>query len=100
MSGTKIPWTWVSKTVPEVDDPTLTALTVRVVLIGSVLCVIGAAVSQLFFYKSNSPSFSSYFVILISLPIVRWLARVTPHYTLRLPLLGSIRSNPGHFSIK
>lgn len=40
------PMALVSKAVPETDDPTLPALTVRVILIGSVLCVIGAAVSQ------------------------------------------------------
>lgn len=64
----------VSKAVPEHDDPSLPALTWRAMLIGSFFCVIGAAIAQLFFYKSNSPSFSSYFVILISLPIGRWLA--------------------------
>ena len=63
----------VSKAVPEHDDPTLPALTWRALLIGSFFCVIGAAIAQLFFYKSNSPSFSSYFVILISLPMGRWL---------------------------
>lgn len=94
------PMDLVSKAVPETDDPTLPALTIRVVLIGSVLCVMGAAVSQLFFYKSNSPSFSSYFVILVSLPIGRWLARVTPHYMLHIPFFGSIPLNPGPFSIK
>ena len=94
------PMNLVSKAVPETDDPTLPALTIRVVLIGSFLCVIGAAVSQLFFYKSNSPSFSSYFVILVSLPIGRWLARVTPHYMLHIPFFGSIPLNPGPFSIK
>ncbi|CAD6972700.1 unnamed protein product [Tilletia controversa] len=90
----------VRKVVPETDDPTLPSLTFRVVLIGSLLCVLGAAVAQTFFYKSNSPSFSSYFVILVSLPTGRWLARVLPPRIVRVPFLGSFSLNPGPFSIK
>ncbi len=74
----------VSKAVPEHDDPTLPALTWRALVIGSFFCVIGAAIAQLFFYKSNSPSFSSYFVILISLPMGRWLARRLPERTIKV----------------
>ncbi|KDN39744.1 OPT-domain-containing protein [Tilletiaria anomala UBC 951] len=94
------PMILVSKAVPETDDPTLPALTVRVILIGSVLCVVGAAISQLFFYKSNSPSFSAYFVILISLPIGRWLAKVMPAWRVIVPIIGEFSLNPGPFSIK
>ncbi|KAK0553947.1 hypothetical protein OC845_000936 [Tilletia horrida] len=90
----------VRKVVPETDDPTLPSLTFRVMLIGSVLCILGAAVAQTFFYKSNSPSFSSYFVILISLPTGRWLARALPPKIVRLPFVGSFSLNPGPFSIK
>lgn len=56
--------------------------------------------SQLFFYKSNSPGFSSYFVILVSLPVGRWLARNVPERTVVLPLIGTVELNPGPFSIK
>ncbi len=84
----------VSKAVPEHDDPTLPALTWRALLIGSFFCVIGAAIAQLFFYKSNSPSFSSYFVILISLPMGRWLANRLPERTVRIGK-WSAQLNPG-----
>ncbi|KAN0062580.1 hypothetical protein ACQY0O_005112 [Thecaphora frezii] len=89
----------VSKAVPEHDDPSLPAFTWRALAIGSFFCVIGAAVSQLFFYKSNSPSFSTYFVILISLPVGKWLARKLPDRTVRLGP-WSFELNPGPFSIK
>ncbi len=98
--GSDDPLSLVSKAVPETDDPTMPALTLRVIIIGSSLCVLGAAVSQLFFYKSNSPGFSAYFVILVSLPIGRWMARVLPAWTIRIPFLGDIDLNPGPFSIK
>ena len=54
---------------------------------------------QLFFYKSNSPSFSSYFVILVSLPIGRWMARTLPKRRVHF-FRWSFDLNPGPFSIK
>jgi hypothetical protein len=53
-------------------------LTFRVWLIGSALCLFGASVSQLFFFKSNAPSFSSFFIILLSLPLGRLAAATFP----------------------
>ncbi|KAK4051978.1 hypothetical protein OIO90_004508 [Microbotryomycetes sp. JL221] len=70
--------TMVHKVVPESDDPTLPTLTFRVFLLGSILCVFGAAISQLFFFKSNAPSFSSFFIILIAFPLGHALTRVLP----------------------
>lgn len=90
----------VKRAVPETDDPTLPALTVRSVIIGSFFAALGAAVAQLFFYKSNSPGFSPYFVILVSMPIGRWMARNLPDRIVRLPLVGPVALNPGPFSIK
>lgn len=90
----------VKKAVPETDDPTLPALTLRAVVIGSFFAALGAAVAQLFFFKSNSPGFSAYFVILITLPLGRWCARTLPERTIRIPLLGDVDLNPGDFSIK
>ncbi|GAA5821476.1 hypothetical protein JCM10212_002122 [Sporobolomyces blumeae] len=68
----------VRKVVPETDDPTLPTLTVRVVVLGTLLCVLGAAISQLFFFKSNAPSFSTFFIILLSLPLGNLCARFLP----------------------
>ncbi|CAO1635180.1 unnamed protein product [Parajaminaea phylloscopi] len=90
----------VKRAVPESDDPTLPALTFRAVVIGSFFSALGASVAQLFFYKSNSPGFSAYFVILISLPLGRWMAKNLPDVTVRLPLIGAFSLNPGDFSIK
>ncbi|BGP17800.1 hypothetical protein JCM10213_001699 [Rhodosporidiobolus nylandii] len=68
----------VRRVVPEEDDPSLPTLTFRVWLLGTVLCIFGAAVSQLFFFKSNAPSFSSFFIILISYPLGKWMERLLP----------------------
>lgn len=89
----------VRQVVPETDNPLLPSLTLRAILLGGLFTVLGAGMSQLFFYKSNAPSFSSYFVILVTLPLGRWLARLLPErdvslFGWRFPL------NPGPFSVK
>lgn len=89
----------VQQVVPETDNPLLPSLTVRAVLLGSVFTVLGAGMSQLFFYKSNAPSFSTYFVILVTLPLGRWLARMLPDR--ELSVMGwRLNLNPGPFSVK
>ncbi|CED83030.1 Sexual differentiation process protein ISP4 [Phaffia rhodozyma] len=85
----------ISKVVPSTDDPSLPALTIRVLILGSVFCILGAASSQLFYFKSNPPSFSSYFVILASHPLGKFMAAYLP----RKKLMG-FSLNPGPFNIK
>lgn len=41
----------VRSVVKETDDPSLPTVTARVLLLGSILCGVGAAISQLFFVK-------------------------------------------------
>jgi len=67
-----------AQVVPETDDPSIPTLTIRVWLLGTALCILGAAISQLFFFKSNAPSFSSFFIILIALPLGKLFARFLP----------------------
>lgn len=88
----------LKQTVPATDDPTLPTLTIRVVLIGSFFCLLGASASQVFYFKSNAPSFSSYFVILATYPLGHFMAheRVIRRHT---RVLG-VDLNPGPFSVK
>ncbi|GAA6026094.1 hypothetical protein JCM8202_002520 [Rhodotorula sphaerocarpa] len=71
--------------VPLTDDPSLPILTPRVLILGTILCIFGASVSQLFFFKSNAPSFSSFFIILLSYPLGTWSDKILP---------ASLRSGP------
>lgn len=45
----------VKAVVPETDDPSLPNLTFRVFVLGSILCGVGAAISQLFFVSVFQP---------------------------------------------
>jgi hypothetical protein len=89
----------VRKVVPLGDDPDLPALTLRVFAIGLSLCVLGAGISTLLFFKSNAPSFSSFFVVLVSLPMGNLMATWLPAKRVRWgPFDFSL--NPGPYSIK
>lgn len=58
----------------------------------------GAAASTIFYFKSNAPSFSGYFVILATYPLGNVLAServISRHKT-----LFGIDLNPGRFSVK
>jgi hypothetical protein len=81
-----------------VDDPSLPSLTIRVLIIGTVFCLLGASASQVFYFKSNAPSFSSYFVILATYPLGHLLAN--ERIVRRGSRLFGIQLNPGPFSIK
>lgn len=80
--------------------------------------MLGTAISQLFFFKSNAPrfalalnspftphnlalftSFSSYFVILTTYPAGKWLARVLPDKRIYL-YKWSFSLNPGEWNRK
>lgn len=84
--------------MPSTDDTTLPTLTLRVLVIGIFFCVIGASASQVFYFKSNAPSFSSYFVILVTYPIGHLLAN--EKVVARGTRLFGYELNPGKFSIK
>lgn len=88
--------------MPETDDTSLPTLTPRVLILGTVLCIFGASISQLFFFKSNAPSFSSFFIILVSYPLGKWFDKLLPVSLQRGPfgkkehMLVSRGTEPNH----
>ncbi|WVQ74390.1 OPT family small oligopeptide transporter [Cryptococcus sp. DSM 104548] len=88
----------IARTVPSHDDPSLPTLTLRVLVLGISFCVLGACASQIFYFKSNAPSFSSYFVILATYPLGHLLAN--ERLIARGKSLFGWELNPGKFSIK
>ncbi|KIY68861.1 OPT oligopeptide transporter [Cylindrobasidium torrendii FP15055 ss-10] len=82
------------------DDPTISTITFRTVVLSAFYVAIGACVGQLSFYRTTSATFSVFFVILTSWPFGRALARVLPAWRISLGPLGSFSLNPGPFSTK
>ncbi|KAH8928939.1 OPT superfamily oligopeptide transporter [Atractiella rhizophila] len=101
---TRKAWETVKEAVPLDDDPSLPCLTFRTFSLGCILCTIGSAISQLFYFKSNAPSFSAFFIILISYIIGKWMAKILPTRIIKISLgpLGIFRFslNPGPFNKK
>lgn len=52
-AGTDTTLAMVRSVVKETDDPSLPCITFRVLLLGSMLCAVGAAISQLFFVSTR-----------------------------------------------
>ncbi|KAJ7174114.1 OPT oligopeptide transporter [Mycena crocata] len=81
------------------DDPTLPVTTFRSVTLALFFITLGSIVSQIGFFRTTTASFSVFFVILVSDPMGRFLARTLPDYTVPLGRF-SFSLNPGPWSPK
>ncbi|KAJ6543267.1 OPT oligopeptide transporter [Mycena vulgaris] len=66
------------------DDPTLPVTTFRSVSLSLLFIILGRIVSQIGFFRTTTASFSVFFVILVSDPLGRFMARTVPEYTVPL----------------
>ncbi|KAI8576592.1 hypothetical protein K450DRAFT_256344 [Umbelopsis ramanniana AG] len=89
----------VRSTVRTVDNPSLPVYTFRAWFLGTIFCILGAAVSQFYFFRSNSLGYSSFFVTLVSYPLGVLLARILPNREWSIGRF-SFSLNPGPFNIK
>ncbi|PLW21798.1 hypothetical protein PCANC_02927 [Puccinia coronata f. sp. avenae] len=90
----------VANVVSLEDDSKATTLSFRVFLLGSFLGCTGAAVGQIFFFKSNGVGFNIFLIILVSYPMGKALERLLPDITISLSKRWSFRLNPGPFTLK
>ncbi|XP_047965145.1 oligopeptide transporter 5-like [Salvia hispanica] len=91
----------VRLTVPETDDPTVAALTFRTWFLGIITCVMLSFSNQFFGYRQNSLVVSSVAAQIVTLPIGKFMARVLPTTSFRVPFTEwSFSLNPGAFTIK
>lgn len=97
------PFPEVRASVSNIDDPEMPAMTLRMWLIGLVLCMTASAMNLFFNFRQPAPSVSPLALLLICYPIGKFLAFVLPITTYRLPrYLGSYEFslNPGPWNIK
>ncbi|OZJ01695.1 hypothetical protein BZG36_05370 [Bifiguratus adelaidae] len=59
----------VAAVVPPTDDPTLPTLTFRVWVLGCAFAVLGAAIAEIFYFKSNPLRLGSFFIGLVTYPL-------------------------------
>ncbi|KAI9203608.1 OPT oligopeptide transporter protein-domain-containing protein [Polychytrium aggregatum] len=85
--------------VPQTDDPSVPALTVRAVFLGLFWSVLLCGMNGILMFRTNAITLSNYVGILLSYPMGLALAKVLPSVTFKI--CGyPIPLNPGPFSIK
>ncbi|RUS20241.1 hypothetical protein BC937DRAFT_95615 [Endogone sp. FLAS-F59071] len=89
----------VRATVKITDNPALPTFTFRALVLGTLFCILGAAVSEFYYFRSNALQYSSFFVTLIAYPLGNFLSRVLTCRKWRI-FRWEFTLNPGPFNIK
>lgn len=89
----------VAATVSTYDDPTLPCLTFRFWLMATFFTILGAVVSQIYYFRPNILIFSVFFVQLVTYPLGRLMEKALPRRDFNF--FGMKFSlNPGPFNVK
>ncbi|KAG6332224.1 hypothetical protein ID866_6863 [Astraeus odoratus] len=97
------PFPEVRASVSNIDDPEMPVMTLRMWVIGLMLCMIGGSMNVFFNFRAPAPSVTPLVLLIISYPIGKFFAFVLPITTYRLPWwLGGFEFslNPGPWNIK
>ncbi|KAH6910295.1 OPT oligopeptide transporter protein-domain-containing protein [Coprinopsis sp. MPI-PUGE-AT-0042] len=98
------PYPEVRASVSNIDDPDMPAMTIRMWVVGLILCMVSSALNVFFNFRSPAPSIVPLVLLLVSYPIGKFLAFTLPITTYRIPLpyLPSriFSLNPGPWNIK
>lgn len=97
------PFPEVRASVSNIDDPEMPAMTLRMWVIGLVLCMTASAMNLFFNFRQPAPSVSPLALLLVCYPIGKFFAFVLPITTYRLPWYFGryeFSLNPGPWNIK
>ncbi|KAF8526011.1 OPT oligopeptide transporter [Hysterangium stoloniferum] len=100
------PYPEVRASVSNLDDPEMPTLTLRMWVIGLVLCIVAASMNVFFNFRSPAPSVIPLVLLLLSYPIGKLAAYSLPIVTYSIPFpkrLGGpweLSLNPGPWNIK
>ncbi|KAI9333197.1 OPT oligopeptide transporter protein-domain-containing protein [Zopfochytrium polystomum] len=86
----------VDAVVPRTDDPTLPALTFRVIVLGLVFNVMLAGVNTLFMFRTNTFTLNPFVGVLIAYPLGIMMSWILP----TAKFFGGLTLNPGKFNHK
>ncbi|KAJ7286788.1 OPT oligopeptide transporter protein-domain-containing protein [Mycena rebaudengoi] len=93
------PFPKVRASVSNIDDPDMTALTIRMWFVGLFLCTISSSVNVFFNFRQPVPSVIPLALLLIAYPFGKFLAFVLPITTYRI-FTFEFSLNPGPWNIK
>ncbi|CAJ0639565.1 2381_t:CDS:10 [Entrophospora sp. SA101] len=89
----------VAAAVSTKDDPTLQPITFRFWALSTFFTILGAAISQFYYFRSNGGTYSVFFVLLVSHVFGKWMADVLPTKQYQI-FKWKFSLNPGPFNIK
>nr|CAG8445277.1 4059_t:CDS:10 [Entrophospora candida] len=89
----------VAAAVSTKDDPTLQPITFRFWVLSTFFTILGAAISQFYYFRSNGGTYSVFFVLLASHVFGKWMADVLPKKQYQI-CKWKFSLNPGPFNIK
>lgn len=97
------PFPEVRASVSNIDDPEMPVMTLRMWIIGLLLCMVGGSMNVFFNFRQPAPNISPLAVVIMSFPLGKLFAFALPISTYRVPRwLGGfeISLNPGPWNIK
>ncbi|RXW15177.1 hypothetical protein EST38_g10679 [Candolleomyces aberdarensis] len=80
------PYPEVRASVSNIDDPDMPAMTIRMWVVGLLLCMTSSACNVFFNFRSPAPSIVPLVLLLLSYPVGKFLAFTLPITTYRIPL--------------
>ncbi|KAJ2911762.1 hypothetical protein MD484_g8659, partial [Candolleomyces efflorescens] len=80
------PYPEVRASVSNIDDPDMPAMTIRMWVVGLLLCMTSSAFNVFFNFRSPAPSIVPLVLLLLSYPVGKFLAFTLPITTYRIPL--------------
>ncbi|TFL07122.1 OPT oligopeptide transporter [Pterulicium gracile] len=80
------PFPEVRASVSNIDDPEMPALTIRMWVIGLLLCMLSSACNVFFNFRSPAPSVVPLALLLVAYPVGKFSAFILPITTYRIPL--------------
>ncbi|KAL7747258.1 OPT superfamily [Sorochytrium milnesiophthora] len=86
--------------LPTTDDVNTPSFSFRVLVLGTLFCVLLSFINQLMTFRTTGVTVSAYLTILFAYPMGKIMALTLPTTRFNLPFLGECSLNPGPFSIK
>ncbi|TEB38095.1 OPT superfamily oligopeptide transporter [Coprinellus micaceus] len=80
------PYPEVRASVSNIDDPDMPAMTVRMWVVGLLLCMTSSAFNVFFNFRQPAPSIVPLVLLLLSYPVGKFMAFTLPITTYRIPL--------------
>ncbi|KAI8613841.1 OPT oligopeptide transporter protein-domain-containing protein [Chytriomyces sp. MP71] len=89
----------VDAIVPPFDNPRTPALTFRVIVLGSIMCILSSIINTVFWFRTTTFHLSPILILMIAYPLGKWMAATLPIRVFSIPLASRLGIYPRTFSL-